>query len=474
MTASSNTHSSQLYDEPFRPQFHYSAPHGWLNDPNGLVYFDGEYHLFYQYHPDDVVWGPMHWGHAISRDLVHWKTLPIAMFPDEHGTMFSGCVVVDADNTSGLVPGGGLVAVYSYDRQTQGVACSQDCGRTWHKYSGNPVLPALKPDFRDPKVFWHEDCWVMVIAAGKTLMLLRSGDLLHWEPLSEFDGSAYDGTWEVPDLFPMEIEGITKWVLVVSVNPTAPAGGGGIRYFIGNFDGESFTNDYPDQTLWFDWGADNYAGSTFSSISDKRRLFIAWMNNWAYADIIPTSVWRGTMTIPRELSLVRTAQGIRLAQRPVSTLDNLRQSIGDWEKLIVDGRVTLDNLNGRTLDIECEFESMNAERFGLDLFVSETSRIRIAYDVETLQLVFSRPNAGIHDFNPLFSAPLTLVDNRLRFRVLVDRSSVEIFANGGLLTMTSQVFPELGAGQVQLFAENGIVRVSSLRAYKLESIWRES
>lgn len=474
MTASSNTRSYQLYDEPFRPQFHYSAPHGWLNDPNGLVYFEGEYHLFFQHHPDDVVWGPMHWGHAVSQDLIHWATLPIAMFPDEHGTMFSGCVVVDADNTSGLVPEGGLVAVYSYDTQTQGVAYSRDGGRTWHKYTGNPVLPALKPDFRDPKVFWHEDCWVMVIAAGNRLMLLRSGDLLHWEVLSEFDGSAHGGIWEVPDLFPMELEGDTKWVLVVSVNPTAPAGGGGTRYFIGSFDGHTFTDVYPDQTLWFDWGADNYAGTTFSSISDKRRLFIAWMNNWAYADIIPTSVWRGTMTIPRELSLVRTAQGIRLAQRPVSTLDNLRQSIGDWEKLIVDGRVTLDNLNGRTLDIECEFESMNAERFGLDLFVSETSRIRIAYDVETLQLVFSRPNAGIHDFNPLFSAPLTLVDNRLRFRVLVDRSSVEIFANGGLLTMTSQVFPELGAGQVQLFAENGIVRVSSLRAYKLESIWRES
>jgi fructan beta-fructosidase len=321
-----------------------------------LVYFEGEYHLFYQYHPNDVVWGPMHWGHAVSKDLIHWETLPIALFPDEHGTIFSGCVVVDADNTSGLVSGGGLVAVYSYHTQAQGVACSQDCGRTWIKYENNPVLPALQRDFRDPKVFWYEDRWVMVIAAGRTLMFLRSPDLLHWETMSEFDGSYRGGIWEVPDLFPMEIEGVTKWVLIVSVNPTAPAGGGGTRYFVGSFDGRAFIDDYPDQTLWFDWGADNYAGSTYSNIADERRLFIAWMNNWVYAEIIPTSVWRGAMTIPRELSLIRTTEGIRLAQRPVSALDKLRKPLGVWENLVVGGEKTLDALNGRALDIECEFE----------------------------------------------------------------------------------------------------------------------
>ena len=474
MTFLPDTSSANLYDEPYRPQFHYSAPHSWLNDPNGLVYFEGEYHLFYQYHPDDVVWGPMHWGHAVSKDLIHWDTLPIALFPDEHGTIFSGCVVVDANNTSGLVPGGGLVAVYSYHTQTQGVAYSQDCGRTWIKYEGNPVLQALRHDFRDPKIIWHEDNWVMVISAGNTLMFLKSSDLLHWEMLSEFEGNPRGGTWEVPDLFPIEIEGKTKWVLISSINPTAPAGGGGMRYFIGDFDGRTYTDDYPDQTLWFDWGADSYAGVTFCGVEDERHLLIAWMNNWAYAGIIPTSIWRGAMTIPREISAMRTADGIRLAQYPVSALDQLRKPIRHWENLMVDGLMPLDQLHGLLLDLECEFELVNAECFGVDLFVTETSRVRIAYDVEAHQLVFSRPNAGIHDFNPEFSAPLTPIDNRLRVRILVDRSSVEIFANDGLLAMTSQVFPAPGTGQVQLFAENGVVKVLSLHAYTLGSIWKNA
>jgi fructan beta-fructosidase len=234
LATSASAQSIQLYDEPFRPQFHYSAPHSWLNDPNGLVYWDGEYHLFYQYHPHDVIWGPMHWGHAVSTDLIHWETLPIALFPDEHGTIFSGCVVVDADNTSGLVPGGGLVAIFSYHTQTQGVAYSTDRGRTWTKYQDNPILSALRPDFRDPKVFWHETNWVMVLAAGHSIMFLTSPDLLHWEIVSEFDGHYREGVWEVPDLFPMTLNEVTKWVLIVSVNPTAPAGGGGTCYYIGD------------------------------------------------------------------------------------------------------------------------------------------------------------------------------------------------------------------------------------------------
>ncbi len=474
MTSLPDTPPAALYHEPYRPQFHYSAPRAWLNDPNGLVYFEGEYHLFYQHHPNDVVWGPMHWGHAVSQDLIHWETLPIALYPDEHGTIFSGCIVVDADNTSGLVPGGGLVAVYSYHTQAQGVAYSRDCGRTWVKYDGNPVVPALRQDFRDPKIIRHAERWVMVIAAGHTLMLLRSADLLHWEPLSEFEANPGGGTWEVPDLFPVEVEGVTKWVLLTSVNPAAPAGGGGMRYFIGEFDGTTFTDDYPDQTLWFDWGADHYAGITFSGVADERHLLIAWMNNWAYADRIPTSVWRGAMTIPRELALIRTAEGLRISQQPVSALDGLRKPITRWENRVVEGTMPLDPLNAPLLDIECEFELANAERFGLDLFVTETSRVRIAYAVKEARLIFSRPNAGIRDFNPEFSAPLAPIDNRLRFRILVDHSSVELFANGGLLAMTSQVFPERGAGRVQLFAENGTVKVLTLRASALESIWKNA
>jgi fructan beta-fructosidase len=472
LAISAGTQSTQLYDEPFRPQFHYSAPHAWLNDPNGLVYFEGEYHLFYQYHPNDVIWGPMHWGHAVSVDLIHWETLPIALFPDEHGTIFSGCVVVDAENTSGLVPGGGLVAIFSYHKQTQGVAYSTDRGRTWTKYQDNPILPALRQDFRDPKVFWHETKWVMVLAAGRSIMFLTSPDLLHWETASEFDGHYRGGVWEVPDLFPMRINGVTKWVLIISVNPTAPAGGSGTRYCIGNFDGYAFTDEYPDQILWFDWGADNYAGSTYSNVGDERRLFIGWMNNWAYAEIIPTSVWRGAMTLPRELSLVNTAEGIRLSQHPILALRDLRIPLGVWENIPVEGEMTLDALTGQTLDIESEFALKDALSFGFDFFTSGVNSVRVSYDVNEHQLVFSRPDAGLRNFNTTFSAPLEPVNNRIRLRIVVDRSSVEVFANDGILAMTSQIFPDTQTTQVQLFARNGIAQMNSLRAYQLQSIWK--
>jgi fructan beta-fructosidase len=312
----------------------------------------------------------------------------------------------------------------------------------------------------------------MVIAAGSSILILTSPDLLHWEIASEFDGNYRGGVWEVPDLFPLEIDGVTKWVLIVSVNPTAPAGGGGTRYYIGSFDGRTFTDDYPDKTLWFDWGADNYAGSTFSNVTDKRRIFIAWMNNWAYAEIIPTSVWRGAMTVPRELSLTKTADGIRLIHRPIETLRKLRVLLGMWANHLVSGEMLLNTASGQTLDIDAEFELEDAQCFGIELFVSGANCVRITYDVQRHQLVFSRPDAGIHNFNPTFSAPLEPIDNRIRLRILVDRSSVEIFANDGILAMTSQIFPEVNAGQVRLFTQDGTTRVLSLSIYHLQSIWR--
>lgn len=469
----SNTANSMfLYDEPYRPQFHYSAPKGWLNDPNGLVYYEGEYHLFYQYHPHSTVWGPMHWGHAVSPDLIHWKTLPIALYPDEIGAMFSGCVVVDADNTSGLLPRGGLVALFSYNTQAQGAAYSTDRGRTWTKYAGNPIIPALRKDFRDPKVLWHEGQWVMVISAGNGIMFLNSPDLLHWEITGEFNGGYQEGVWEVPDLFSMTIDGVTKWVLIISVNPTAPAGGSGTRYCIGSFDGKTFSDDYPDQLLWFDWGADDYAGTTFYNAPDGRCHFIAWMNNWAYAEQIPTSVWRGAMTIPRELRLVNTENGLRLAQSPIDDLNKLRALLVKRENLTVSGTLVLDSLNDQALDLEVEFELRDAQVFGVEFFSTTAEVVRVSYDVNAQQLVFHRPNGSIHNFNPDFSAPLAAVDRQIRLRILIDRSSVELFAHDGLLTMTSQVFPEIGNASVRLFALNGAVHVQSLCAYQLQSIWR--
>ena len=272
-----------MYSEPYRPQFHFSPPNGWMNDPNGLVYYEGEYHLFYQHNPAAAVWGPMHWGHAVSRDLVHWENLPIALYPDAIGAIWSGTVVVDADNTSGLVPGGGLVALFSYENQTQGAAFSTDRGRTWQMYASNPILPALETDFRDPKVIWHQPTarWVMVISAKQVIKFFTSENLLDWEFASDFgDWGFYGGVWEVPDLFPLSVDGQEKWVLIVSINPGGPAGGNGTRYYIGDFDGQTFTNDYPGTLTWLDYGADNYAGTTWNNAQDGRRLFAGWMSNW--------------------------------------------------------------------------------------------------------------------------------------------------------------------------------------------------
>jgi len=472
--------NSLVYQEPFRPQYHYSPPQAWMNDPNGMVYFEGEYHLFYQHNPDDVVWGPMHWGHAVSTDLVHWETLPIALYPDDNGTIFSGCVVIDENNTAGF-GANAMVAVYSYDVQTQGVAYSTDRGRTWTKYEGNPVLPALAPDFRDPKVIWHEPTqqWVMVISAGREVRFFTSPNLRDWTYASSFSAGHIVATWEVPDLFPLEIDGETRWVLVVSVGALAPAGGSGTQYFIGTFDGMVFINDnYPSTTLWLDYGADNYAGTTWSNEPNGKRIFIGWMNNWTYANSIPTSTWRGAATLPREFRLVRTLEGIRLAQTPVAALENLRTLIGTWDNLTVSGEHILDDIGGRTLEIIAEIEPNAADRWGLVVQRGENAGTHIVYNPARSSLLISRTDTidsgYIPNFTPAFGAPLDLNGQPLRLRIFVDESSVEVFAQDGLISLTAQTFVDPAANGLAFFANNGDITVTHLEVYALESIWSET
>lgn len=467
------------YREPFRPQYHYTPPCGWMNDPNGLVYYEDEYHLFYQFNPADIVWGPMHWGHAVSRDLVHWETLPIALYPDEIGPIWSGSVVVDAQNTSGLVPGGGLVAVYSYENQSQGVAYSTDAGRSWVKYAGNPVIRALADDFRDPKVFWYEpsEQWIMVIAAGHEVQVFASPDLLEWEMTSRFTGGHVVGVWEVPDLFPLEIEGETKWVLLVSVGAMAPAGGGGVQYFIGDFDGQSFTPDDPSTILWLDYGPDNYAGTIWNNAPDDQRIYIGWMSNWLYAAATPTSIWRGTSTLPRELRLVRTPEGIRLAQQPFRSLEALRQPVGTWADLELSGEINLEEVAGRRLEIIAELEAETAERFGIIVHNGEGEPTRVLYNTAQAQLLVGRsdviPGGYISGFTRFYGAPLELENDRLRLHVYVDEASVEVFAEDGLIAMTSLTFADPLNNGVSLFAENGTARLAHLEIYSLASIWTQ-
>ncbi|MBK9749723.1 MAG: glycoside hydrolase family 32 protein [Chloroflexi bacterium] len=471
--------SVPVYQETFRPQYHFSPPEKWMNDPNGLVYFDGEYHLFYQYHPYDVIWGPMHWGHAVSTDLVHWENLPIALEPDDNGTIFSGSAVIDVNNTAGF-GANAMVAIYSYNTQTQGVAYSTDRGRTWTKYEGNPIMPALAtPDFRDPKVFWHEESgqWVMVIAAGREAQFYTSPNLLDWTFASSFAAGHIVATWEVPDIFPLDIDGETKWVLLVSVGAYAPAGGSGIQYFIGDFDGQTFTNDNPTgTTLWLDYGADNYAGTTWNDEPDGERIYIGWLNNWTYANNIPTSTWRGATTLPRTLRLVNTAEGVRLAQAPVAALESLRTPLGTWDDLTISStEQVIDGVTGRTLEIIAEIEPGEAERWGLKVQRSDETGTRIVYSPARSSLLIGRgdtTSAGaINRFSPAFGAPLDLNGETLRLHIFVDESSVEVFAQDGLVALTAQTFVEPPADGLSFFADNGEITVKHLEVYALDSIW---
>jgi fructan beta-fructosidase len=461
------------YHEPFRPQYHFSPPCRWMNDPNGMVYYEGEYHLFYQLNPLASTPGKMHWGHAVSPDLLHWENLPIALSPDEIGAIWSGSAVVDAANTSGLVPGGGLVAIYSYENQSQGIAWSTDKGRTWTKYAGNPVIPALEKDFRDPKVIWHEASqkWVMIISAGQEVRIFTSPNLIDWEFASSFMDGLVGIIWEVPDLFPLEIDGATKWVMLVSVSRLAPAGGNGIQYFIGDFDGTTFSNDNPGKVLWLDYGQDNYAGTTWDNAPDGKRLYIGWMSNWLYAAQTPTSPWRGAGTLPREFTLVRTAEGIRLQQTSIS-VETLRQPLGTWDNLPVSGSLPLNEVQGRALEIIAEFDTGNADRFGIDVQRGEGTGTRIVYNAAQEQLLISRGDpGGLNGFNPVFGAPTPLDGKRLHLHLFVDESSVEVLAQDGTVSLSAQTFANPADAGVALFADGGTATVEHLEIYALASVW---
>ena len=350
--------------EPWRPQVHFTPKRMWMNDPNGMIFQNGLYHLFYQFHPDSMIWGPMHWGHATSRDLLKWDYHDVALFPDKDGKIFSGCCVNDRNNTSNLFESCGdnnFVAIYSYDCQTQGLAISRDNGFTWEKFKDNPILPAIKKNFRDPKVIWHESTgkWIMVISADRECHFYTSNNLIDWTFSSSFSGGCTDGIWEVPDIFQLpNQDGDLKWVLIISISKGSPAGGSGVQYFIGDFDGITFHWDENLGTKWLDFGPDNYAGSTWFNEPDDDRLYIGWMSNWTYANNVPTDPWRGSMTLPRKLQLFDNGSGLELGGFPkvwpienipkLSTqelnflaTDGLHQTLS----LEVDGRLTGHYLN---------------------------------------------------------------------------------------------------------------------------------
>ena len=304
-----------IYQEAYRPQFHFSPQKNWVNDPNGMVYNNGIYHLFFQYYPNATVWGPMHWGHATSKDMVHWQQQPIALYPDSIGYIFSGSAVVDKNNTSGFGKKGQspLVAIFTHhnpkaekekrtDTENESIAYSLDNGKTWLKYKNNPVLknPGIS-DFRDPKVMWYEPQkkWLMTLATKDRITFYSAPDLKNWTKESEFgnDIGAHGGVWECPDLFSLNDNGKQVWVLIVNINPGGPNGGSATQYFTGDFDGKVF-KPFDTTTRWIDYGPDEYAGITWSN-TGERKIFLGWMSNWEYATVVPTKSWAKCHDYPK-------------------------------------------------------------------------------------------------------------------------------------------------------------------------------
>jgi fructan beta-fructosidase len=437
--------------EPHRPLFHFTPEAHWMNDPNGMVYYNNKYHLFYQYYPDSTVWGPMHWGHAVSTDLVHWSHKPVALYPDSLGYIFSGSAVADINNTSGFGVDGNvpLVAIFTHHDpqgekegkntyQNQSIAYSIDDGETWIKYDSNPVLknPGIR-DFRDPKVSWHEPTkkWVMTLATLDRITFYSSPDLKHWKKESEFGEKvgAHGGVWECPDLFTLKHDGKDVWLLLVSINPGGPNGGSATQYFTGHFDGHTFTPLQTD-TRWIDYGPDNYAGVTWSNTGD-RKIFLGWMSNWQYANVVPTTKWRSATTVPRDLSLEKIGDKYFLASTPSKELDALK-----GEKIdIKDNKAKLNG--GAVLHVNTDTHN----NFSIVLSNDSSQRTVIGYDKATNQYYIDRTASGKTNFHKDFAsrtvAPRVAVTDSADITLVIDVASVELFADKGVTVMTGIFFP---------------------------------
>lgn len=464
-----------------------------MNDPNGMVYFEGTYHLFYQYNPESNVWGPMHWGHAISSDMVNWTHLPVALEPDSLGAIFSGSAVVDSKNSTGLFDkGSGIVALYTNDNkglQQQSMAFSQDAGKTFNKYNGNPVIKnAGLKDFRDPKVFWHENTkkWIMVVAAGDKVEFYNSSDLKSWNYLSSFGAyeGSHGGVWECPEMFELPVDGNKqnmKWILKVDIGDNAVGGGSGGQYFVGNFDGIKFTNDNPKTTvLWLDYGSDFYASQSWSGIKtdDGSYYWLGWMNNWKYANKIPTESWRGQTSIPRKISLKSFPEGLRLVQEPVKALESLRYgSKKTSNKIISPDKNTLKGYSGDSYEIIAEFELSTAEEFGFKLRKSDSEETVVSYNIKNNNLSLNRANSGKVSFSEYFKRKYTTelkpVDNKIKLHIFVDASSVEIFGNDGKIVMTNLIYPDPKSKGIELYSEGGEVKLLNIEFHKLKSSTEE-
>ncbi len=433
------------FDELYRPQIHFTPARNWMNDPNGMVYLDGVYHLYYQANPSGNDWGNLSWGHATSTDLIHWQHQPVALSPDNLGMIFSGSAVIDKNNTAGF-GANALVAIYtSADKfQQQSIAYSLDKGQTFTKYEGNPVIPNDNTDFRDPKVFWHEESqqWIMSLALGWKygIDFWGSRDLKQWTRLSTFSYPAAarcnKGQWECPDLIRMQHNGRDKWVLLVSTNPGGPVGGSGTFYFIGDFDGKEFKADDLRYPLWLDYGADNYAGVTWSN-TPGRHILIGWMNNWNYCGIVPASPYRSACTLPRELKLIEHDGSLLVAGTVVPELESIA---GDWQP------AAGDFPDGQAYHLQVKADLGTVTTMSLANKAGE--HFDFTVDGPQRKLLVKRNAAtGRVDFAsnfslPMIQSPLNTTGSEVTLDIYIDHSSVEIITADGSMSQTNIVFPK--------------------------------
>ena len=428
---------TEAYDatnrEKFRPQYHHSPAYGWMNDPNGMFYKDGEFHLYYQFNPYGSQWENMTWGHSTTKDLIHWEAQPIAIEPDAIGSIFSGSCVVDKNNTSGFGKGT-IVAFYTSagQHQTQSMAYSTDNGKTFKKYENNPILTSDIPDFRDPKVFWNPEIqkWNLILAAGQEMRIYSSPNLKDWTYESSF-GKEYgnhDGVWECPDLMKLQVRGTDKqkWMLICNINPGGPFGGSATQYFVGEFDGHKFTCDTkPEVTKWMDYGKDHYATVTFDNAPDGRKIAIAWMSNWQYANQVPTKQFRSANSIARDLGLYEY-QG-----------DTYCSVIPSKENLALRGKTVKKPTQA------CEIVVDMKSATEIVLWNTKGEQVVMSYDGAKHLFKMDRTKTGDNSFSEAFPAETcapTYGDIK-QLRIFIDNSSIEAIDADGKMAMTNLVFP---------------------------------
>lgn len=472
--------------ESFRPLYHHTPAYGWMNDPNGMFYKDGVYHLYFQYNPYGSVWGNMHWGHSTSTDLMHWKFEGCAIVPDAWGAIFSGSCVVDHENTAGFGKEA-VVAFYTSakstpwgDIQMQSMAYSLDNGKTFTKYEGNPILTSSEKDFRDPKVFWYAPGkhWVMILAVGQHMEIYSSVNLKEWKKESEFGAmqGAHGGVWECPDLVEIPVEGTRekKWVLICNLNPGGPFGGSAAQYFVGSFDGKKFVNESPTQTKWMDWGKDNYATVTWNNAPDGRCIALGWMSNWQYANNVPTRQYRSANTLARDLTLYREGQELYLKSTPSSEVKKARGkkvSIPSFKVSEKHEMVNLFEEKQGAYEVEIVIQNAGASKIAFSLLNDKGEKVSMYYDLNRKQFVMDRSESGKVDFSKDFPAVTVApanVDKELTLRLFVDRSSIEAFGEDGKFVMTNLVFPSQPYVKMCFEADKNGYAVKSLNVYKLQ------